>query len=124
MVVGMGFVSLMDSVCDWRSFGDSFGSYRGDDEMKGILIDDTGDLMVRRGTLAIGDCDNDIAERLIRAWQGEFKENPLLGGNIDKMINGAVDPFWRGEMMTQMKSQHLAVKRLDISEAGIGVELN
>jgi hypothetical protein len=91
--------------------------------MKGMLIDENGDLMVRKGALVIGDCDMDVAERLIRAWQGEFKEAPLLGGNVDKLLNGAVAPFWRGEMMSQLKSQHVNVKQLDINENGIDLTI-
>jgi hypothetical protein len=94
-----------------------------DMRMKGILIEESGDLMVRNGSLMIGDCEMDIAERLIRAWQGEFKEAPLLGGNVDKLLNGAVAPFWRGEMMSQLKSQYINVKRLDINESGIEIEI-
>jgi hypothetical protein len=87
--------------------------------MKGMMIDETGDLLVIKGALVIGDCAMDVAERLIRAWQGEFKEAPLLGGNVDKLRNGAVDPFWRGEMIAQLKSQHIEVRQLDINENGI-----
>ena len=91
--------------------------------MKGILIDDNGDLMIRNGRLVVGDCDNDVAERIIRAWQGEFKEAPLLGGNIDKMLGGKVDPFWRIDILRQLKAEHLNVKRLDITEKGIEIQL-
>jgi hypothetical protein len=87
--------------------------------MKGILIDENGDFTVRRGALVVGDCMADVAERIIRAWQGEFKEAPLLGGNVDKMINGAVDPFRRGEMTAQLRSQYVNVRQLDMSENGI-----
>lgn len=92
-------------------------------KMKGILIDKDGELTVRKGALVIGECDMDIAERLIRAWQGEFKEAPLLGGNIDKLRNGIVAPFWRGEMLAQLKSQHIAVKRFNINNEEIEIEM-
>jgi hypothetical protein len=91
--------------------------------MKGILTDESGDLAVRRGALAIGNCDADIAERLIRAWQGEFKEAPLLGGNIERMIGGTPDPFWRGDIRMQLESQHIGVQRLDMVETGIELEI-
>jgi hypothetical protein len=92
--------------------------------MKGILIDDNGDLLIRKRTLVVGDCDMDVSERLIRAWQGEFKEAPLLGGNVDKLQNGTVSPFWRGEMITQLRSQHVDVKHLDVTENGVNLELS
>jgi hypothetical protein len=91
--------------------------------MKGILIDDNGDLMVRKKALVIGDCEMDVSERLIRAWQGEFKEAPLLGGNVDKLLNGAVSPFWRGEMIAQLRAQHIDVKYIDVTENGIELKI-
>ena len=100
--------------------------------MKGILIDNDGDLMIRpkrdaKGViisgLVVGDCRADIAERIIRAWQGEFKEAPLLGGNIEKMQHGIIDPFWRGNIRKQLDSEGISVKRLDITENGIELEL-
>jgi hypothetical protein len=82
--------------------------------MKGILIDENGDLMVRNGAPVIGDCAADIAERVIRAWQGEFKEEPLIGGNICKVLKGSPSPFWRDDLKKQMKSQHIELKELNI----------
>jgi hypothetical protein len=58
---------------------------------------------------------------VIRAWQGEFKETPLIGGNIDRALNGSVNPFWRGNIATQLRSQHIDVERLDMSEDGIQI---
>lgn len=91
--------------------------------MKGILINNDGDLMVRNGSFVIGNCDSDVAERIIQSWQGEFKEAPLLGGNIDKMRHGIVDPFWRGNIKSQLQSEHINVKRLDIMDNGIELEI-
>jgi hypothetical protein len=91
--------------------------------MKGILIDETGDIAIKSGTMVIGDCDQDIAERLIKSWKGEFKENPMLGGNIYNMQNGKPDPFWRGDVMSQLRKEHINVKRLEITDSEIELEI-
>ena len=100
--------------------------------MKGILIDENDNLMVRprRGSdhkinsgLVIGNVDMDIAERIVRAWQGEFKEAPLLGGNIDNLSKGIYDPFFKGNMHEQLASEGINVSRVDITENGVEIEL-
>ncbi|MDR1544848.1 MAG: hypothetical protein LBS50_10695 [Prevotellaceae bacterium] len=87
--------------------------------MTGILIDETGDLKieVKRNSagkiiqgMVIGDCDADIAERVIKAWAGEFKEKPILGGNIVKYQNGKLSPFWCDDVQRQLKGLGLKAK--------------
>jgi len=99
--------------------------------MKGIRINEDGDLMinprkvdgvVNRG-LIIGDVDMDIAERIIRAWQGEFKEVPLLGGNIDKFYKGIDAPFLKGHIHEQLISEGINLVDLNITENGVEIEL-
>ncbi len=91
--------------------------------MNGILTDETGDLpiKVRRsggkisGGLVIGDVRADVAERILIAYPGEFKEKPQLGCNLRETINGAADPFFRGNAMAQLKSEGIDVERLNIN---------
>jgi hypothetical protein len=99
--------------------------------MKGILTDETGDLKIdiRRGAdgkiaqgIVVGDCKSDIAERVIRAWQGEFKEMPLIGGAVAKNQNGIISPFWCDDIQKQLKSIRLNAK-VSLSDEGIVVEM-
>ncbi len=103
--------------------------------MKGILLDTDGDLLLRpyKGKtneqtvningLVIGDVELDIVERIIRVWQGEFKEAPLLGGNIDKYQKGIHDPFLRGHIEEQLIAEKIRLLSVGITEDGIEVEL-
>ena len=100
--------------------------------MKGILIDTDGDLMVRpyKGTdnkiisgLVIGNVAMDTAERIIRAWQGEFKEAPLLGGNIDKFRSSISDPFLKGHIQEQLVAESINISRVEITKNGVEIEL-
>jgi|GEM_PF-596295 len=107
--------------------------------MKGIRINDDGDIMInlRRQKLnkekdgeiivagvVIGNVDMDIAERIIRAWQGEFKEVPLLGGNIDKFYKGTDAPFLKGHIYEQLISEDINVSSVEITEQGVEIELD
>jgi len=75
--------------------------------MRGILLDENGEIIIENGTMKIGNVDAQVAEHVITAFQGEFKEVPLLGGNMAKMLNGKPDPFWPAEMKRQLKTQHI-----------------
>lgn len=91
--------------------------------MKGILIDDSGNLIVKKGTLEIGDTKVQDAALLIGAFTGEFKHAPMLGGNVKKIINGKMDPFWISNMKAQLKAIGLQVKDLRVTETGVELEL-
>jgi hypothetical protein len=75
--------------------------------MKGILLDEDCEVIIERGTMKIGDVDAQVAEHVITAFQGEFKEVPLLGGNAALMLNGTPNPFWAAEMKRQLGTQHI-----------------
>ena len=85
--------------------------------MKGILLDENGDIMVRNGSVVIGDVDAQVTEHVLTAFQGEYKEVPLLGGGAAKMLNGKPDPFWTAEMKRQLKTQYV---NADIAIMGNG----
>jgi hypothetical protein len=77
--------------------------------MKGILVDDNGNLMVSGGHLLIGDNREQVTQHLIGAFTGEYKHAPTLGGNARRMISGTEDPFWAGNVKSQLKQCHVEV---------------
>ncbi|MDR1729944.1 MAG: hypothetical protein LBR52_04710 [Prevotellaceae bacterium] len=91
--------------------------------MNDLLTTETGDLLIRNGDLVIGHAQADIAERIVRAYPGEFKENPPLGCNAVAQLNGTPSPFWRGEVMTQLEAEGIRLIRLDITGTGVEIEL-
>ena len=55
--------------------------------MNGILIDaESGDLLVQHSSVVIGDTDSQIAEGVLVSMRGEWKECPLIGGEVTKML--------------------------------------
>nr|DAJ16308.1 MAG TPA: hypothetical protein [CrAss-like virus sp. cth6i5]DAQ79351.1 MAG TPA: hypothetical protein [Caudoviricetes sp.] len=88
--------------------------------MNGILIDaESGDLLVQHGSVVIGDTDSQIVEGVLVAMRGEWKECPLLGGEVKKMLGGAVDVMWRGQVKKMLEACGLDVQRVSISEDNI-----
>lgn len=88
--------------------------------MNGILIDaESGDLLVRHGGVVIGDTGSQIAEGVLVAMRGEWKECPLIGGEVTKMLGGEVDVMWRGEVKKMLEACGLDVQKVSISEDNI-----
>lgn len=73
--------------------------------MKGILLDTDGEVIIEHGTMKIGDVDAQIAEHVVTAFRGEYKEAPMIGGAVRNMLNGTPDPFWAGDVKKQLQSQ-------------------
>lgn len=91
--------------------------------MKGILVDDNGDLVINGGHIAIGDNRAQCAQHLIGAFTGEYKHAPKLGGNARNMIAGTPDPFWSGSVKSQLRQCLLEAERIEVTDEGIVVEL-
>jgi len=91
--------------------------------MIGILIDNTGDLQVSNGALVLGDVDEQICQFVMLANPGDFKESPTLGKNVYNLLNGVPDEFYKGDLKTHLKTQHLNPKSITISETEINVDL-
>ena len=74
--------------------------------MRGILIDtETGDLLVERGGIAVGDSEGQTAEAVVTTMRGELKEHPLLGGEAGRMRGGQVDVMWPGEVRQMLRGR-------------------
>jgi len=91
--------------------------------MKGILVDDNGNLVIRGGHIATGDNRAQCAQHLIGAFTGEYKHAPLLGGNARRMIAGTPDPFWAGSVKSQLRQCLIKAERLQITDGTIVLEL-
>ncbi|MDR1382215.1 MAG: hypothetical protein LBJ47_12150 [Tannerella sp.] len=55
---------------------------------KGILLDANNGLKIEKGTLRIGERKMQDAYLVLLTNQGEFKHDPLVGVNLNKMIRG------------------------------------
>jgi len=91
--------------------------------MKGILVYDNGDLVIRGGHIATGDNRAQCAQHLIGAFTGEYKHAPLLGGNARRMIAGTPDPFWVGSVKSQLQQCLIEAERVEVGANTIEIEL-
>jgi hypothetical protein len=59
---------------------------------KDILLDTDRDLLLKNGDIVFDEADAQNIETLVILNQGDLKDNPLVGCNSYKLINGRVDP--------------------------------
>ncbi|MDR3226042.1 MAG: hypothetical protein LBT56_00020 [Prevotellaceae bacterium] len=91
--------------------------------MTGILTDsENGDLLIKNGTIALGDITSQVVENVLIANRGEYKECPLVGGEIDKMRNGKPDTFWYGQFKDMLKYCLVKITKLDVENGDITIE--
>ncbi|HPY81603.1 MAG TPA: hypothetical protein PK548_07185 [Bacteroidales bacterium] len=88
--------------------------------MRDIILDDNGNVQISNNNLFVSDCNFQTAQHLIVAYPGEFKLYPLLGGKIRDMQNGTVDPFWPGNVKSQLKKCNIEA---DINITATDIEI-
>lgn len=88
-----------------------------------MLIDEqTGDLQIKGGTLAIGDNTEQVTECVILAARGELKEYPLIGAEINKLANGNHDPMWCANAKQMLQACGVPVTRVMMNDNQITIE--
>lgn len=91
--------------------------------MKGIKINDVGDIMITNRTILLDECSNDVAERVLQAYPGEIKEVPTLGIFTQQQLNGSRNPFLRGDIRKQLTIAGLNVKKIEQIGENINIEI-
>lgn len=91
--------------------------------MKGVLIDPyTGDLQIKNGTMVVEDNTEQITESVLMAARGEFKEHPLIGAEIMKLINDNTTLMWCANAKKMLQACGVPIKRVFIKDSTIYIE--
>lgn len=91
--------------------------------MKGILVDDDGNIMVRNASLAIGDISVQCAKLLLFSYKGELKNAPNLGGGVKDFIGGSYNPCWRTSMKRELIQNLTPVKDIKLGREEIIIDI-
>lgn len=54
--------------------------------MEDILLDENNDLLIKDGDFVVGDSQEQEVAAIIRANQGEYKNDPVIGAGLYRMI--------------------------------------
>ena len=91
--------------------------------MKGIVIDEvSGDLLIERGHIAIGDTESQTAEAVVKTMRGELKEHPMLGGEAAKLEGGMVPVMWPAEVRQMLRGCGVECERVKLEDGIIVIE--
>lgn len=91
--------------------------------MKGIQLTAHGDFALEGGRIALGEADLQSADTVIRAARGEFKEAPLIGGELFLRQGGAPDAAWCVQVRKMLRSVGIKVKSVSMDARQIQVKL-
>ncbi|PKP26194.1 MAG: hypothetical protein CVU03_05005 [Bacteroidetes bacterium HGW-Bacteroidetes-2] len=58
---------------------------------KGILIDSNDNIVIKNGTMAIGESEMQEVSLLLRMNPGELKSDPIIGAGLVRMIKSNTD---------------------------------
>lgn len=92
--------------------------------MTGILRDtETGNLMIRNGSLQLGNITEDVAEVVMMSAAGELKHAPLIGANLVRAVNGSTDPFLPAKVKKMLIAEMVPVRVVRIINNDVTLEL-
>ena len=93
--------------------------------MKGILMNkESGDIELVGGRIALGDNSLQSVEQILISNRGEYKEHPLVGGEVQKMIHGNISRFWPNKVRSMCKAMGVKLADLQVrSDNSITIKL-
>ena len=87
--------------------------------MTGILIDRTsGDILITHKQISIGENTAQCIEQILLSNRGEYKEFPLIGGEVTRLINGEHSRFWPNRVKDMCIAMGLNIKSVDFDKNG------
>jgi hypothetical protein len=90
--------------------------------MNGILLDESFDLHVKNGTLAVGEITEQNQKLILLAQKGEFKESPLKGVGINPdFIETHGAQALVSEIREQYRREGLTVDKLRVTDSNVEV---
>lgn len=90
--------------------------------MNDIQLTDEYDLVFKKGDLAVSESSERHIEHLLIAAQGEYKESPLTGSDIQKAKHGKIDRMLDRHVRVQMEADGFHLEQLAITEKGIQIK--
>jgi len=81
----------------------------------GILLDETGDVMVQNGSMVIEDSTLQNQYLILLAQKGEFKEYPTLGVGISDMLGDDDALEWKKRIREEFAKDDMKVNKIDLN---------
>lgn len=87
--------------------------------MNGLLMEiNGGDLIIKGGGCIVAGTDGQTIEHVIVANRGEWREMPLLGGEVRKMQHGLAGRMWAARARDMCRAAGVSVSRVLVDDNG------
>lgn len=80
---------------------------------------ETADLLVHQRAAVVAEASGFIAETVLLAAPGDFKEVPLLGADARSMLAANRDPFWPGNTKKMLHAVGVDVAAINVTDTGV-----
>lgn len=80
---------------------------------------ETADLLVHQRAAVVAEASGFIAETVLLAAPGDFKEVPLLGADARSMLAANRDPFWLGNTKKMLRAVGVDVAAINVADTGV-----
>jgi hypothetical protein len=87
--------------------------------MNGLMTEENcGDLVIECGGCVVAGAEQQTIEHVLVANRGEWREWPLLGGEVRRMQHGIAARMWAARAREMCRAEGVAVKRVTVGETG------
>jgi len=83
--------------------------------IKGILLDGAGEVIVKNGSVALGDVTLQNQYMILVAQKGEFMEHPTLGVGISDALRDDDVLEWKKRIREDFAKDDLKVNKIDLN---------
>lgn len=91
--------------------------------MNGIILDpNLGDMTIRGCGCVIGGTEPQIIEQVLVANRGEFRESPLIGGELVKQLGCPGNRMWSNRVKTMLRVAGVSINNLIVDDNIITIE--
>lgn len=87
-----------------------------------ILLNDDNELIFSDGDFVVGPSDSQHIANLLEAFPGNYKQHPLIGVGIGKMLNGS-DVLIKGEVKKQLGNVGYKVKSINLINGELNIDV-
>ena len=89
-----------------------------------ILIDrETGDIDIHGGSAVLGDNTLQCVEQITLSTRGEYKEFPLIGGELPRMFHGNVLRFWPNRLKNMCRAMGHDVRNVEVRDGKLKITI-
>ena len=88
-----------------------------------ILVDEDNDLRIVSGDFTVGESQVQHIAHIVEANQGAYKQNPLVGVGIRRMLNGTITGIERRTVKLQLLADGIEAKSVEFADGKLSIEL-